>query len=108
MSLTFEAFHDSTGPTKAEWNVLGRGFGPLPYLRQNYFAVSAQRSFGSVDGLFSVIRSLDDGSTSLRAGAQFKYNRLSVDLGSDWSFGNDTHEFNTTGTSGFLEIRIDL
>lgn len=108
LSVTFEAFHDGTGLNSTEWDAVGRGFGPFPYLRQNYVAVSAQRSFGPVDGLLSAIHSVDDGSTILRAGAKYKRNRLSVDVELDRSFGDASDEFNTTGTSGFLEIRIDL
>ncbi len=108
LTLTFEAFHDGTGLTDWEWAAIGRGFGPVPYLRQNYLALSAQRSFGPVDGLISGIHNLDDGSTSLLAGAQYTRERLSLDIGADWSFGAAGTEFDATGTSAFLEIRIDL
>ena len=108
LTLTLEAFHDGTGLTDQEWSSLGRGFGSLPYMRQNYIGLSAQRSFGAVDGFSSAVHSWDDHSTNLRIGGQLSKDRFSVDFGGDWSFGTSDSEFRTSDPSVFLEVRHDL
>jgi len=108
LSLTFEAFHDGMGLTEREWDTVGGGFGLLPYLRQNYIGISAQRNFGPVDGLVSAIHSIDDGSSNLRFGIQFERSGLALNLGGNRSFGNADDEFLSNDKSVFLEIRIDV
>lgn len=108
LSLTLEAFHDGTGLTETECATIGGGFGPLPYLRQNYFGISAQRSFGTVDGTLSALYSVDDGSSSIRLGFQFERSQFDVNVGGEWSFGDSSNEFVSGETKTFLKIRFDL
>lgn len=108
LSFTFEAFHDGTGLSEREWTALGGGFGPLPYLRQNYFGISAQRNFGTVDGTLSTIYSVDDGSSSIRLGIQLERSGFDVNIGGEWSIGDVDDELVSGEMTKFLEIRFDL
>ncbi|WP_293575084.1 hypothetical protein [Phaeobacter sp.] len=108
LSLTLEAFHDGTGLTESEWVAIGGGFGPLPYLRQNYLGISAQRSFGIVDGTLSEIYNVDDGSSNIRLGIHFERSGFDVNIVREWSIGETGDEFVSGDMKTILEMRFDL
>lgn len=103
--LLVEGFHNDAGLDDQEWNVLGRGFSPEPFLRQDYINVAFQHSKGAFSNRLSLIHSVDDGSTDVGLGVQYSQGPVSWDAGINRGFGSSTSEFGTGTTRGFFQMR---